>query len=1422
MKRLLLLSICLFLSVVSFAHDIEIKDSKGVTFFYNWINNNTELEVTFKGDNAWDYSITPYSGALSIPSTATYNGSTYPVTAIGDYAFVTSSITSVVIPNGITRIGIAAFSGNKISEVFIPASVTNIVGNPFNGLANIIVSDANAVYDSRESCNAIIETATNKLICGSNTSVIPNSIETIGDAAFSGCKELTEIEIPASVRSIGERVFTSCTSLKTMIVDTGNQYYDSRNNCNAIVRTTDNTLIAGCGKTIIPTNVGAIGNDAFSGHSEIGDMIIPNSVKSIMSYAFFGCSSLKEITIPDSVTFISNNAFAWCDNLKNITIGKSVKEIGDCAFQIGWDISLPKVKCLAEFPPICHQYTFNGVDLSNSTLFVPAGSLHAYKNSYIWKDFGNIAEIENLPIVYTTVNNGDDLAAIVENAPAGSIIKINPGTYLADKKRLPISKEITIQGLIGEDGSYPVINANIILLNTSSFTLKSVKLDGTGTNTLDGAVCVKAGEYSRILLEDVEFVNNNVLRLGLSNTLVKNVSINNCKIHNFGQLIYCVNGWIKDLYVTNSTIYESSGDLMWMKDNSTVYGCGSNIVVDHCTLYNIDKEATHQLFNIRYADKTIQFTNNIVVKTKCQYGFSYNSQTTEPVFNNNYYYDSESFIHQYSDKITFFDSNCNIEDPQFADAENGDFTPKNPSFKFVYNAGDPRWIKKPERPDDAVLEINKENFPDETLLKYLVNNVAGAEDGYFTQAELDEVKELELYYVSDVTGLEYFSNLESLNMTTKGIKSLDFSEFPALKKLILSGYYKSINGTYNEYRDLQSLNVSNNSALEQLYVMITSISQLDVTHNPKLRELRFMRSNIEHIDLSQNPDLRMLDCRDNKLTELDLTNNLQLEDLRCGANYFTSLDISKNTALTSLSVTNQTTNTYERGECPLTSLDVSKNTALIYLDCSDNDLTSLDVSMLSELESLYCGANKLTNIDVSNNPKLTSLSCGGNNLGTLDITKNTELITLNCVKANLKDLDVSKNTKLTTLYYDENDLHNVDLTNNKEIVTLGCSQNNIETLSLSGLPKLKWLYCNDNLLKTLDTSNNPELKYLQLGGNLLMALDLSKNVYNAALINDKGLQEFEVNLVTLEDHGLGIELREDVIADRITDLTLDGKELTKNIVTVGDISYLIVSEDASQLAELNGKVVSYNYDTTIRNRPMPVNLTLNDGSIQPIEEETTVSFSDELKEVEDLGNTIVNDIYYNLSESNNDGYNSDEECIVLNSSMTSTDMEGITEQDITSSVVAENFSGIIFKVEGKGEIDVDCQTIGNKTLNIQIGTNTPTVTTKSERGTIKVNYDVTEPTLVYVYGSVGSSSAKGIMRANASASDNAIKIWSLTIIPNNDASGINIIEVTDESYPHTVNDVHTLSGVKVPNGSPNLRKLPRGIYIVDGKKVIVK
>ena len=170
--------------------------------------------------------------------------------------------------------------------------------------------------------------------CSSLTSInIPNSVTSIGSYAFNGCSSLTSINIPDSVTSIDYYAFTACSSLSSITVDANNPVYDSRDNCNAIIRTSDNALIVGCQNTIIPNSVTSIGDYAFYGCSSLSSINIPDSVTSIGSYAFYGCSSLTSINIPESVTSIGSYAFDGCSGLTSVNIPNSVTSIGSCAFK---------------------------------------------------------------------------------------------------------------------------------------------------------------------------------------------------------------------------------------------------------------------------------------------------------------------------------------------------------------------------------------------------------------------------------------------------------------------------------------------------------------------------------------------------------------------------------------------------------------------------------------------------------------------------------------------------------------------------------------------------------------------------------------------------------------------------------------------------------------------------------------------------------------------------------------------------------------------------------------------------------------------------------------------------------------------------------------------------------------------------------
>ena len=319
------------------------------------------------------------------------------------------------------------------------------------------------------------------------------------------------------------------------------------------------------------------------------------------------------------------------------------------------------------------------------------------------------------------------------------------------------------------------------------------------------------------------------------------------------------------------------------------------------------------------------------------------------------------------------------------------------------------------------VSINETNFPDANF-RTVVKEYDTDKDENLSRVEIEAVKEIKCYHkdIRSLTGIEYFTALQTLKCYSNQLTSLDISGNTALKSLDCAK------------NQLAALDVSQNTALESLDCADNQLTTLDVSRNTALESLDCAKNQLTTLDVSQNTALESLNCADNQVTSLDISQNTALEYLICASNKLTALNVSGNATLKFLNC--------ESNE--LTALDVNRNTALNTLNCRNNRLTSLNVSLNLNLQDLNCSTNQLSALDVQKNTALKSLYCGYNQLTVLDVGQNRSLESLSCNNNLLTTLDVSQNTRLNLLLCFNNHLTSLDTSNQKRLHTLSCNNNN--------------------------------------------------------------------------------------------------------------------------------------------------------------------------------------------------------------------------------------------------------------------------------------------------------------------------------------------------------------------------------------------
>ena len=397
------------------------------------------------------YSGPDYSGRVVIPATVTYNGTTYNVTEIGEYVFRDCPVTEVILPEGLKKIGEVAFSGGDFASLTIPNSVITMGEGCFGGCDKLVsltigsgLTEIPARCFSRAAissvtlpdnitslgeeafvdCASLEEVTLGKGLkqisdrCFQNSGLksisLPSRLSSIGVEAFSDCASLTTadlgtglreipekcfqnsglvtITLPESVTTVGEWAFAGCVSLRSLTVCGPKTFDESA--FNIYKTTTDyinvyiDDLADWCERSTFANqyscpfvaggNEGKLSSLYLNGEL-VENLVIPDGVVRVSDYSFYNCGSIKTVVVPDGVMAIGKYAF-YCPEMTKVTLGNTVSIIGSSAFYSG---NLTEFICYNPVPPANSGLNY----YEDFTVYVPVGSVDAYKNSEAWRYF---------------------------------------------------------------------------------------------------------------------------------------------------------------------------------------------------------------------------------------------------------------------------------------------------------------------------------------------------------------------------------------------------------------------------------------------------------------------------------------------------------------------------------------------------------------------------------------------------------------------------------------------------------------------------------------------------------------------------------------------------------------------------------------------------------------------------------------------------------------------------------------------------------------------------------------------------------------------------------------------------------------------------------------------------------------------------
>ena len=1198
-----------------------------------------------------------------------------------------------------------------------------------------------------------------------NSIAIPNSVTTIKDNAIYGCTALTSIIIPNSVTYIGRDNFyekqggigNNLTSIK---VESGNTKYDSRNDCNAIIETASNTLIVGCENTTIPNTVSKIGDFAFC-HCGISSVVIPNSVITIGDYAFYFCYNMTELTIGNAVKTIGKGAFHDC-KISKLTISQSVESIGEEAFSY------------------CETL---------SSLFIPSNVTYIGKGAFTGCTGLSSIVVDEGNIHYDSRDN------------CNAIIESSTNKLINGCKNTIIPNSVTTIGY----GAITNIEEPFSVDIPNSVTL----IDGGAFAHCRGLISVT--------------IPNSVASIG-------NAAFAGCT-------------GLTSLTIPNS-VKTIGSEAFWSCYNITSLSISES-------LETIGRNAFGDLGNL----KTLTIPSSL--KSIGDYAFSNCFRLTE--------------IRSMITEPFEINTNCwlylKTEDIPL-------YVPYGTKAKYESTSGW-NVFKNIVEMEPTGIAIDEVNFPDENFRNWILSQNFGADglltDEEIATVTGISVEEKE---ISDLKGIEYFTALIWLACEGNKLTNLDISKNTALMALRcdenkLTSLDVSKNLAMTELtcggNQLATLDVSNNTALWNLVCYNNQLAALDVSKNIALTQLLCNSNQLTSLDVTKNTALKLLWCYNNQLTSLDVSANTELTELLCYSNHLSSLDVSANEKLEKLWCDNN----------QLSSLDVSSNSKLHELYCFANlikgdgmeslvaslpETTNGDLYAISHFyeneqnevtKDQVAAAKKkgwtIYHVDMEQNkwviyegsdpvlPKITINANGGqvyynkeeidNTIETFDIEEGLNRLffpTDTILKITVNGEDVT--SQLTLMDAVITSVDEFGRTRDKRIA---------DVPSLLITPTGQNLQVDIEFVGDRQVIQEDGILYVIDGSEAYVAgaTDCPENLVLPSSVTNEGKSYKIIGLIPkcfsywkeLKSVSLPESLKYVTVGAFFVCENLENVEISSNVEYIGEFAFYYNKIKTIKVFAKD-PIKCFGFDNDVFNSVLYVPKgcktkyenadfwkyfkTIVEMGIVPVDEWQTIDIGNEITENTDLDGNVVGNIYYSIS-SGDGSYNPTEGCLVLTKP---TNDLAINLYDIFSEYFNEQFNGLAFKLApGKGSIKVEAETQGNMVLKVKIGNNDPIEMELDGKLKVKFPYNVSEETLVYIYGGMSTAGAKATGGTRASADADLLKIYGFEVV--SDASGIDAIE---NGLPANAEaPVYNLNGQRVDTPT-------KGIYIKNGRKVLVK